>query len=141
MKPQLYLETTIASYLAARPSRDVIALARQQITEAWWQTRRSDFRVCISQLVLDEAQRGDVEAARRRQTVLEGLPLLDAVPEAFRLASVFLRPGLMPSRAKDDALHLALCAVHRVPYLLTWNFRHLANAETREGIRVASEFQ
>lgn len=131
MKPRLYIETTIVSYLTARPTRDVIALARQQITQTWWMDRLPDFDPVVSQLVLDEAARGDEEAAKQRLRVLENFPLLDATPVTFRLAAQFIRPGAMPTKAKDDALHLAVCAVHGIPYLLTWNFRHIANAQVR----------
>lgn len=131
MNPRLYIETTIVSYLTARSSRDVIAQARQQITQAWWLERLADFDPVVSQLVLDEAARGDAAAAEQRLRVLENVPLLDATPVAFRLAAQFIRPGAMPLKAKDDALHLAVCAVHGIPYLLTWNFRHIANAQVR----------
>lgn len=107
MKPRLYIETTIVSYLTARPARDVIALARQQITQTWWIDRLPDFDPVVSQLVLDEAARGDEEAAKQRLRVLEDFPLLDATPVTFRLAAQFIRPGAMPTKAKDDALHLA----------------------------------
>ena len=75
--------------------------------------------------------RGDSEAASRRLNALKNFPLVDATPAAFTLAARFIRAEGMPAKAKDDALHLALCAVHGLSYLLTWNFRHLANAELR----------
>lgn len=131
MKPLVYIETTVASYLTARATRDMIAMARQQITMAWWEARLADFSPVVSQLVLDEAARGDTEAAQRRLLVLARFPLLEVTAECLRLARKFIRPGAMPEKAKDDALHLAISAVHRVDYLLTWNFRHIANAESR----------
>lgn len=78
---------------------------------------------------------GNPEAAARRLKALEPYPLLDASPSAFKLADEFIRPGAMPAKAKDDSLHLAICAVHAVQFLLTWNFRHIANAETRNVLR------
>ena len=134
MKPShatVYIETTVASYLTARPTRDLIMMARQQSSQMWWRRRLPEFAPAISQLVLDEAARGDEQAARRRLDALRDFPILDATPEAFRLAARFIRPAAMPVKAKDDALHVALCAIHGVRYLLTWNFRHIANAETR----------
>jgi len=131
VKPTVYIETTVVSYLTAKPTRDVIVMARQQITMAWWKTQLPRFRPMISQLVLDEAARGDSEAASRRLNALKDFPIVDATPAAFSLAARFIRAEGMPARAKDDALHLALCAVHGISYLLTWNFRHLANAEIR----------
>ena len=77
MKPTLYLETTVPSYLTAWPSRDLIRAGHLQITKEWWQTRRAEFDIYISQFVLDEAAAGDAEAARERMAALQGLPLLD----------------------------------------------------------------
>ena len=50
MKPKLYIETTIPSYLMARPSRDLIVAGHQQLTLEWWEKRRNDFDIYISQL-------------------------------------------------------------------------------------------
>ena len=77
MNPKLYMETTVPSYLTAWPSRDLIRAGHQQITKEWWQTRRAEFDIYISQFVLDEAAAGDAEAARERMAALQGLPLLD----------------------------------------------------------------
>ena len=126
---RVYLETTIASYLTARPSKNVLARARQQSTRKWWQTRRHQFDLFVSQLVLDEAAEGDPEAAQRRLKLLHDLPLLAVTDEAGDIAEEILKKGIVPARAADDAMHLALAGWHGLPYLLTWNFRHLANAE------------
>lgn len=64
MPERVYIETTIVSYLTARPSRDVVIAGHQQITHDWWDTRRSDYELCVSQLVLDEAGAGDPQAAQ-----------------------------------------------------------------------------
>jgi len=87
MKPKVYIETTIVSYLASKPSRDLITAAHQQITHDWWETRLPDFDVYISQFVLDEAGAGDSDAAAKRLALLASFPLLDATPEALDLAS------------------------------------------------------
>lgn len=126
---RVYVETTIASYLAARPTRDIVAAARQELTHEWWQTRRQAFDLFISQVVINEASLGDADAAARRLAYFEGLPLLDISGEVEEVAADLLRAGAMPTRAANDALHLAAAGVHGVDYLLTWNFRHLANAE------------
>ena len=85
----------------------------------------------IPQLLLTEAAAGDPKAAQDRLAVLADLPLLENSPEITRLAERFLRPDCLPVGAKDDAMQLAFCAVHGVPYLWTWNFRHLANPDNR----------
>jgi hypothetical protein len=131
MKPTAYLETSIVSYLAARPSRDLITAGHQQTTHEWWQQRREDFELYVSQLVLDEAAAGNSDAAERRGTLVEGLPLLDVTPEATALASALVRDVPLPAKAGADALHIAIAACHGMDYLLTWNCAHIANAELR----------
>lgn len=130
MKPSLYLETSIVSYLTARPSHDLIRAAHQQVTRDWWEMR-SHFELYVSQLVLDEAGAGDKEAAKRRLSALQEASLLNLTPEAGRLARGILDQGGMPAKARVDAVHVALAAVHGLDYLLTWNCTHIANAATR----------
>lgn len=124
----VYIETTIVSYLVARPSRDLVLAAHQQLTREWWENRRTNFACFISDVVLDEARVGDAERAALRLQALEGYPRLAATPEAERLAAAFLQ-SVLPPRAARDAAHLAIAAVGHVNYLLTWNCNHLANAQ------------
>lgn len=135
LKSRIYLETTIASYLTARPTRDVVMWARQEITQIWWERRLGAFTPVISQLVLDEAGQGDTLAAERRLALLTGFPLLALDNNVARLARRLVRPGALPVKAAADAVHIALCSVHQVPYLVTWNFRHIANAATRRRLQ------
>jgi predicted nucleic acid-binding protein len=135
MKPKLYLETSIASYLTARPSHDLIRAAHQQLTRDWWETR-SSFDLYTSQLVLDEARAGNVEAAGRRLSVLSEAMLLELTPETAWLAREILSQGGMPVKAYIDAAHVALAAVHGLDYLLTWNCAHIANAAMRGRIEM-----
>ena len=128
MKPRLYVETTIPSYLTSRPSRDLIVAGHQQITRDWWEKRRDAFHLYISQLVVDEASAGDPGAARERLRVLQELPLLDITPEVEVLTSSILVSGVIPQRAATDAAHIAVAAVHGLDFLLTWNCVHIANA-------------
>ncbi len=128
-KPKLYLETTIPSYLVARPSRDVIVLARQQLTRDWWDNRRHDYEIYVSQIVLEESSRGDATYARKRLELLQDLPVLDVTPPAIKeLADRLLKTFSLPAKALTDALHLAVASYHVTDYLLTWNCAHLANA-------------
>jgi predicted nucleic acid-binding protein len=126
---RLYLETSVVSYLTARPSSDIITAAHQLITTRWWSLRRAEFELLISELVLEEASRGDTEAAARRLAVLEGIPLLGVTPAVSELAGSIIRTHLLPAKAFPDALHIAAASVHAVEYLLTWNCSHIANAE------------
>ena len=124
----VYIETTIVSYLVARPSRDLIVAAHQQLTRQWWEQRRAKFACFISEVVLDEARDGDAEPAALRLKVLEGIPRLAATSAGERLAAAFLE-GALPLKAARDAAHLAIATVGGVKYLLTWNCAHLANAQ------------
>ena len=127
MKKRVYIKTTIVSYLTAKPSRDLIIAAHQEVTRSWWVSRRRAFDLFVSRLVLDEAGGGDADAAAKRLAMLAGLPELPTTPAAVRLASALVRAGLLPAQAGADAIHLAVATVHGVDVLLTWNCRHLAN--------------
>ncbi|MEN6337128.1 MAG: type II toxin-antitoxin system VapC family toxin [Phycisphaerales bacterium] len=131
----VYLETSIVSYLTAQPARDVVAAARQRLTIEWWDSQRAFFSLVISPLVMAEASRGDSEAALRRLEILRRLPHVDVTPEAISLAKRIVADGAMPKNAADDALHIALAVVHRVDYLLTWNCRHIDNAQNKPRVR------
>jgi len=125
----VYLETTFISYLVARASRDVIVAAHQQTTHDWWDTRRGSFACYVSQVVADEASAGDPDEIRKRLEVIRDLPLLEVTESAQSLAQAIVASGVIPPRAVRDAAHIATAAVHGVDYLLTWNCRHLANAQ------------
>lgn len=135
---RVYVETSIVSYLTARPTSDLIAAAWQKATLDWWDTQRGRFDLYTSDVTLEEAGRGDTNAAARRLEALSGIPVLELTDSAVDLASALVGQGALPRKAIDDALHVALCAVHGVDYLLTWNFRHLDNAETKPVIRAVS---
>jgi PIN domain-containing protein len=130
MKPKVYVETTIVSYLAALPSRDIVLAAHQELTREWW-GKRSRFELFVSQAVVDEAARGDTAAAARRLALLAGIPLLALGSEADEFANRLLRAHVVPGKATLDALHIAVAAVNRVNYLVTWNCTHIANAAIR----------
>ena len=139
-KPTVYLETSILSYLAARPSRDVIVLAQQQITLEWWEHRRSDFDLCVSTIVVEEVASGNYDAAQRRLAHLAGIDILEVTDEAIELAARLLENNAVPQKAAQDALHIAVACVNHIRYLLTWNYKHIANATMREAInRICSE--
>ena len=134
MKPKIYLETTIPSYLTSRPSRDLVMAAHQQITREWWDTQRDAFDLFVSQMVLDEVSSGDPEAAARRLGLLKPLPLLNPHDEEAELAQALLKQAALPARAAADALHIAIAVVNGMDYLLTWNCTHIANAALRNRI-------
>ena len=134
MKPKLYIETSIVSYLTAWPSRDLVTAARQQITRDWWKHERDKFDLYISEFVLNEASQGDSEAAALRLDELRGLSEVKLTERAINLAESLVRQGPLPEKAALDALHIAAAVSGGVDYLLTWNFKHLANATMRNQI-------
>ncbi len=134
MKPKIYLETSIISYLTAQPSRDIVTAARQQITREWWQRRRETFDLYVSEFVIGEARLGDTRAADLRLQALEGIALIQLTEDAALLAEELVAKGPLPEKAALDALHIAAAVSAGVDYLLTWNFKHLANATMRSKI-------
>ena len=131
--PRVYIETSVISYLTARPSRDLVLAAHQQVTREWW-THRSRFELLVSNAVLEEAKRGNKAAAGRRTAALEGIAILAATESAQSLAKDLLEAAAIPRKAVIDAVHVAISAVHAVDFLLTWNCAHIANAIMRNKI-------
>jgi len=125
----VYLESSFISYLVSRPSRDLVVAAHQQVTRDWWERRRAAFRCVISQVVLDEISAGDQIEVEKRLHAVELLDILAAVKEAESLAATIMATGVLPQQAVRDAAHIAVATVHNVQYLLTWNCKHLANAQ------------
>lgn len=125
----VYIETSVVSYLVARPSRDPVTAWRQQLTKDWWVEQRGQFACVISQEVIAEALEGDASTAAKRMEALRDLPLIAGGAESAKLAADLLERGLFPDNARADANHLAVATCAAVDYLLTWNYRHLANAQ------------
>lgn len=139
MAESVYIESSVISYLVARPSRDVIIAARQAITEIWWQNRRAEFELYISALVEQEIAQGDPDAAERRLRAVEKIPLLATSPEAQSLAEDLLARGAIPANSEEDALHIGIAAAAGIDFLLTWNFKHINNAYTKAAIMAVVE--
>jgi predicted nucleic acid-binding protein len=127
MPHSIFIETTIPSYYVSRPSRDLLQLARQELTREWWDGQRRQFDLFTSQLVLDEAAEGEPAKASARLQLLSGIPLLDINEQVEALAKKLVETGILPSIAGRDAFHLAAAGVHGMDFLLTWNCKHIAN--------------
>ncbi len=131
---KVYLETSVISYLTARPSRDVVKLAKQELTRQWWDENRSAYDCYISDPVLAEIRRGDVEAAQKRLDIAAGLPVLVVSRAVLDLYDRLLSSRLLPAKAALDGFHIAIAAAHGVPYLATWNCIHINNAVIKKKI-------
>ncbi len=134
MKPKVYIETTVVSYLTARPSRDVVIAGYQQTTCDWWRDAADRLELVASELVINEASAGDAGAAQDRLNALDSVTLLDASEEAAVLTRQLIEFGAIPEKAAEDAAHIAIAVTNGVDFLVTWNCRHIANATMRSQI-------
>lgn len=128
MKPKLYLESTIPSYLAARPSRDTILIGQQKCTRDWWNKRAAHFEIFVSEVVVGEISDGETAMAARRMELIKPFALLESNDAVKALTRALVHGGPLPEKAARDAAHIALSAVHGMHFLLTWNCTHIANA-------------
>ncbi len=135
MKETVYVETSVFGYLTGRQSRDLVAAARQAITQDWWENSRKDFTLFISVLVRGEGAAGDKDAATRRLDAMKGIRLLEIVEDAVALSGILLEKVPFPERYTEDALHIAVASVSGMDYLLTWNFKHINNAQMKNRVQ------
>ena len=124
----VYIETSVISHAAARPSSDPAIRFLQDQARRWMDEQRSKFNVVTSRLVLDEAARGDPDAAARRLALLADVPVLEVNPDVEAVADQLIASSLIPETARLDASHVATAALAGVQFLLTQNCRHIANA-------------
>ena len=134
-KESVYIETSVVSYLSARPSSDLTAAAWQQVTYEWWENRRYYYDLYISELVATEAGRGNPDSANKRLTCLNDISRIIITDEARALANTILQKRILPGQAAADALHISIAAIHGIDYLPTWNCTHINNAVIKPAIR------
>lgn len=132
MRPTIYIETTIISYLTARPSRDLIAAGHQQITAEWWELVRPKVDCFVSPFVIEEASRGDSAMVARRLEAIASFPVLRQNDTVDELARRYFEKMSIPERARIDAFHLAMASAYEMDYLLSWNCRHIASAQVQK---------
>jgi predicted nucleic acid-binding protein len=125
----VYIETSILGYLTARSTKNLILAANMEVTRDWWESRRNAFTLYISQAVINEIAQGDREIASQRLEIVRNFPLLELNQSVKDLAKQFLTRSNLPPKADVDAIHIAAATVHGLNYLLTWNCKHIANAQ------------
>jgi hypothetical protein len=135
MKKRVYIETTVASYFTARPSRDIIVAGHQETTRDLWPNLTTKYETYISALVYEEAGKGDPDQAKMRLAAVESFPMIDIDKEARLLAERIIVGRGIPAEYPEDALHIAVAAVNGMDVLVTWNFAHLNNPFTRRAVR------
>ena len=134
MKPKVYVETTVISYLTAWRSPQLVMAANQEVTRTWWDEHQQDYELYVSGVVRQEATCGDQDAVRRRLEVIDLIQELDVPEDAHQLAEQLVAGVPLPPKADVDALHIAVAAINGMDYLLTWNCRHIANVTLRSAI-------
>ena len=140
MNESVYIETSILGHLTARPTDNLIVAANVKITQDWWNEYRRSFMLYASEIVEDEAGKGDPEMASQRLNLLQSLLLLELTEEAFELSQAFLSQSNLPQKAFNDALHMEVATVYNLDYLLTWNCKHMANAQIQRKLaRISSD--
>lgn len=122
-----YIETTVPSLYTGRPAQRLLEAARQNLTRIWWDQHRNEFDLVCSQTVLDECAEGEPEMARKRLELLDGIPLLELTDDVVSIAEMLISLQIIPAKAAEDAIHIAVASVHGIDYLVTWNCKHLAN--------------
>lgn len=131
-KQSVYIETTVVSYFTARPSRDLIVAAHQQME--WWETILPLLDPFVSPIVIEEASRGDDSAARERIAKLKAFPVLEVTDEVRDLAERYFERIQIPQKARGDAYHLAVATYHGMDFLVSWNFTHILSARVKSAI-------
>lgn len=135
MKPTVYIETSVISYLTAKPSRDLIVAGHQQITLEWWEKVRAQVTCFVSPFVIQEVARGDKEFAQRRLAAIAEFPVL-ALNEAIdELARKYFISMTIPEKSRIDAFHLAMATWYRMDYVLSWNCKHIASGRVQKMLR------
>ena len=138
-KKKVYVETTVISDATALPTNDLTLAGRQMATREWWKTAVERFDLFVSPIVRREAAKGDADAAKRRMEALSALPELELTAEASSLAQKLVEAKAVPEKFKEDALHIAIAAVEGMDYLVSWNFRHITNAQMIPKIKKVCE--
>ena len=130
----VYIETTVVGHLVGRVHPDPVVAARQTSTRIWWSADATSYQLYISQLVLDECSEGNPTMAAERMVAIQSLDILAASAVVDLLAKSLIARKAVPASEPRDAFHIAIAAVNGIEYLLTWNFKHIANASLRDRI-------
>jgi predicted nucleic acid-binding protein len=128
IRPKIYVETSVISYLTSRTATLEHLKQKQEITRTWWE-QREDYDLFISSTVFDEIDIGDQFASELRVAAAKYLPVLAATPEVKRLSEILLDKKAVPHKASQDAVHIAYASLYEMDYLLTWNQKHILNRQ------------
>ncbi len=134
IKPTVYVETSVVSYLTSRPSRDSLVFSRQEATRQLWNEYFNDFEFIISDIVATEIAQGDEKEVQLRLQAIADFRILDKSPAADNLTQLLIDSGAVPQNSRSDAQHISIATVYNLDYLISWNFKHIVNETKREYI-------
>jgi predicted nucleic acid-binding protein len=129
MKPSLYLETTIPSFLVGTISPVLATAVHQAATIRWWKEKREDYEVFISSVVIEEIQKGKTDLSKERLKLVADLPRLELSPDVKKLAESLKKKLVLPTRAETDIVHVAIACHYAMDYMLSWNMKHIVNGQ------------
>ena len=131
MKQSLYLETSVVgAYL------DNGEPFRRDLTIRWWEHEMPDYRAVVSPLVERELERLAEPHRSSYLKLISSLEQVELTEEATILAEGYVSRGIFHRKFIADAMHVAIASVHKVDYLVTWNFGHLANVRRQARIKL-----
>ena len=138
-KLKVYLDTSVINFLFADDAPDFKA-----VTENFFQeyVNKNVYEIYVSDVVLDEINRTEDEQKRLKLLrVIKDydLPFEYFNQEAERLAALYIHQGIIPKKKYDDARHIGIATVKNFDVLLSWNFKHLANMNKRNKVRIINE--
>ena len=139
MKPKVYIESSVVSYLTARPSNDLVKAACQAITAAWWSEDKQYFSIYVFELVEQEIAQGHPEAAARRLAITSNIKNLSIFDTAQAIANQLILAHVVPVNSEEDALHIGIATANGMDFVLTWNFKHINNTSTKTAVRYVIE--
>lgn len=134
IKPTVYVESSVVSYLTSLPSRDNLVLSRQEATRQLWNGYFDNFEFIVSDIVVSEIRQGDEKEVQLRLKAIANLTTLAMSPEAALLAQFLLDAGAVPVNSRSDAQHISIATVQSLDYLITWDFKHIVNKTMRQYI-------
>jgi len=130
VKISLYLETSVVgAYL------DNSEPFRRDLTIRWWEHELGEYRACSSILVQRELERLPEPHRTGYLNLVQPLEQLDLTEEAAILADGYIDRGIFSRKYIADAIHVAIASIHKIDYLVTWNFGHLANVRKQARLR------
>lgn len=128
-KESIYIENSVIGYYTSRPNPDILTRAHQEITRKWWPKAIKKYNVFVSEIVIDEASRGDPNIAKKRLEEIKNFTVLEKTKDVDNLSQVYIDKLNIPPKSIGDADHLAIACLNEIDYLVTWNCAHICNAE------------